>query len=48
MASQIAGTDNPDADFSEHVSTYRLFTSGIKYGALGVVAILIILALLTL
>lgn len=37
-----------DADFAEHIKTYRLFVSLFKYGVIGVVAILIILAFVTL
>ena len=48
MASHIADTDVSGVDFSEHVRTYRLFTNGIKYGALAIVIILIILAITTL
>ncbi|MDR3407822.1 MAG: aa3-type cytochrome c oxidase subunit IV, partial [Methylovirgula sp.] len=32
----------------EHLQTYRLFTSGMKYGAIAVALILIILAIVTL
>jgi hypothetical protein len=48
MASQLAGAGIPDADFAEHVATYRLFTNGVKYGGAAVVIFLIILAFLTL
>ncbi|MGP8233040.1 MAG: aa3-type cytochrome c oxidase subunit IV [Methylovirgula sp.] len=37
-----------DVDFSQHLQTYRLFTNGMKYGAIGVATILVILAILTL
>jgi len=48
MASQLAGAGVSDADFAEHVATYRLFINGMKYGAVAVVIILIVLAFLTL
>ena len=48
MASQLASAETPDADFAEHVATYRLFTNGMKYGAVLVVIILIVLAFVTL
>lgn len=44
MASQLAGTDITEADFAEHIATYRLFTNGFKYGTVLVVGILILLA----
>ncbi len=49
MASQHAGVaESPDVEFAEHVHTYRLFINGMKYGAIAVVIILIVLAFLTL
>jgi hypothetical protein len=48
MASHIAGAEASDVDFAEHVQTYRLFTNGMKYGAIAVIGILIILAITTL
>ncbi len=48
MSSPIAADPNSEAEFAHHVQTYRLFINGFKYGALGVIAILILLAFLTL
>ncbi|MEW6437719.1 MAG: aa3-type cytochrome c oxidase subunit IV [Pseudomonadota bacterium] len=48
MASHTASAETSDVDFAEHVQTYRLFTSGMKYGAIAVICILIILAITTL
>jgi len=48
MASHFAGAETSEVDFAEHVQTYRLFTNGMKYGAMAVIAILIILAITTL
>jgi hypothetical protein len=47
LASNFAAAET-EADFAEHVHTYRLFTNGMKYGAVAVVIILIILAVTTL
>jgi hypothetical protein len=48
MAGQLTAAASEDADFAEHLQTYRLFTGGVKYGVIAVAAILIALALLTL
>lgn len=48
MASHFAGAETSEADFADHVQTYRMFISGMKYGAIAVIAILIILAITTL
>jgi hypothetical protein len=48
MASQLTAAASGDVDFAEHLQTYRLFTSGMKYGAITVALILIILAIVTL
>ncbi|WP_297297004.1 aa3-type cytochrome c oxidase subunit IV [uncultured Methylovirgula sp.] len=48
MASHLAGAETAEVDFAEHVQTYRLFTNGMKYGAVAVIAILILLAITTL
>ena len=48
MSSPVAADPNSEVEFAHHVQTYRLFVNGFKYGALGVIAILILLAILTL
>jgi hypothetical protein len=48
MSSPVAADPNSEAEFAHHVQTYRLFINGFKYGTLGVIAILIILAVVTL
>ena len=39
---------HPDMDYAAHFATYHLFTTLLKWGAIGVVLILILLAFLTL
>ncbi len=48
MAEHHATDVQDDADFAEHVRTYHLFLNLFKFGLLGIVCILIILAVLTL
>lgn len=36
---------HPDMDYAEHEATYKLFLALVKYTALGVVALLAVLAL---
>jgi hypothetical protein len=50
MSDQHAATagGHPDMDYAEHERTYRQFLSFVKYGTLGVILIVIILAVLTL
>ncbi|HLH10422.1 MAG TPA: aa3-type cytochrome c oxidase subunit IV [Methylovirgula sp.] len=43
----IMDTEN-DADFAEHVRTYKMFVRLLKLGIVGVVILLIILAVVTL
>lgn len=43
-----AAGGHPDMDYAEHERTYRMFVSFVKYGTLGVIAIVILLAILTL
>jgi hypothetical protein len=50
-ANQVAAdgpAGHPYMDYPAHLATYRLFTSLIKYGAIGVVIVLVLLALFTL
>jgi hypothetical protein len=51
-ADQIAAHSNsgghPDMDYPAHLATYHLFTTLLKWGAIGVVVVLILLAFLTL
>jgi hypothetical protein len=44
----VSAEGHPDMDYAEHESTYRLFIGMLKYSVVGIVAILIVLALLTL
>jgi Bacterial aa3 type cytochrome c oxidase subunit IV len=44
----VSADGHPDMDYAEHEGTYRLFLTLLKYSAIGVVLILIILAFLTL
>jgi hypothetical protein len=37
---------HPDMDYAEHEKTYQLFLFLLKYGSIGVVAIIILLAVL--
>jgi hypothetical protein len=39
---------HPDMDYPAHLATYKLFTSLLKWGAIGVVAAVVLLAFLTL
>jgi hypothetical protein len=49
MAEQHAAADgHPDMDYAEHEKTYRLFLGFVKYGTLGIIAFVILLAILTL
>jgi hypothetical protein len=50
MAEQhaVSAGGHPDMDYPEHEKTYHLFIGLLKYCTIGVIAILIILALLTL
>ena len=48
MADHRAMDVGTDADFVEHVKTYHLFLKLLKYGLLGVICVLIILAVVTL
>jgi hypothetical protein len=51
-ADQIAAHNDsgghPDMDYAAHFATYRLFTTLLKWGSIGVVLILVLLAFLTL
>lgn len=42
--SQAAATGHPDMDYAEHEHTYRLFTNLMKWGAIHVIVILILMA----
>jgi hypothetical protein len=44
----VSSDGHPDMDYAEHERTYRLFLGLLKYGSVGVVACLVLLALLTL
>ncbi|MGP0060890.1 MAG: aa3-type cytochrome c oxidase subunit IV [Beijerinckiaceae bacterium] len=50
MAEQhtVSAGGQSDNDYAEHEKTYRLFLMLFKYGALGVVLVLILMAILTL
>ncbi|QAY97256.1 aa3-type cytochrome c oxidase subunit IV [Methylovirgula ligni] len=48
MASQLTAAPSDAADFAEHLHTYRLFINGMKYGAIIVALILVVLAIVTL
>ena len=50
MAGQHAAPagGHPDLDFAEHEKTYRMFLGFVKYGTIGVILIVILLAILTL
>lgn len=48
MAEHLASNAEADADFAEHVRTYHLFLNLLKFGLIGVVIALIILAVVTL
>ena len=49
MVEQHAAADgHSDMDFAEHEKTYHMFLGFVKYGALGVILIVILLAVLTL
>ncbi len=43
-----AAEGHTDLDFAEHEKTYRTFLRFVKYGTLGVILIVILLAVLTL
>jgi hypothetical protein len=45
---QVLTTGHPDMDYAEHERTYRRFLALMKWGAIHVIVILIILAFLTL
>jgi hypothetical protein len=47
MAEHAITETAPDADFAEHVRTYHQFLSILKYGLVGVIILLIILAVTT-
>ncbi len=47
MAEHAVTDTAADADFAERVKTYRLFLGLLKFGLLGVVILLIILAVTT-
>ena len=46
VATNAAG--HADMDYSEHEKTYQLFLGFVKYGTIGVILIVILLAILTL
>ncbi|MGD0632996.1 MAG: aa3-type cytochrome c oxidase subunit IV [Beijerinckiaceae bacterium] len=47
MVDELAlSAGHPDMDYAEHEKTYRLFLTLFKYGAIGVIAIMILLAVL--
>lgn len=48
MTSQLAAAPSDAVDFAEHLQTYRLFVNGMKYGAVIVALILVVLAVVTL
>ena len=48
MVEQHAAAGHSDLDFAEHEKTYHLFLGFVKYGVIGVIAIVILLAILTL
>jgi Bacterial aa3 type cytochrome c oxidase subunit IV len=48
MAEHLATDVATDADFAEHVRTYRLFCNLFKYALVGIICALIILAIVTL
>lgn len=43
----VAG-GHPDMDYAEHEHTYRMFTKFVKYGTISVIALMVLLAFLTL
>jgi hypothetical protein len=45
---QAVDMGTTDADFAEHMRTYHLFLNLFKFGLVGVICILIILAVVTL
>jgi hypothetical protein len=45
---QGADVAQGDADFAEHLRTYHLFLNLFKFGLLGVICVLILLAVVTL
>ncbi|MGH6817809.1 MAG: aa3-type cytochrome c oxidase subunit IV [Methylovirgula sp.] len=47
MAEHAVTDTASDPDFAEHVRTYRLFLGLLKFGLLGVILLLIILAVST-
>lgn len=47
LETAVAG-GHPDMDYAEHERTYRMFTSFVKYGSIGVILIVVLLAILTL
>jgi len=48
MTSQLAVAPSDAVDFAEHLQTYHLFVNGMKYGAITVALILVVLAVVTL
>lgn len=48
MSSQLAADPSDAVDFADHLQTYRLFVNGMKYGAIIVALILVVLAIVTL
>ncbi len=43
----IAG-GHPDMDYAEHERTYQMFTTFVKYGTVGIIAVMVLLAIFTL
>jgi hypothetical protein len=48
MADNHAEGGHPDMDYAEHERTYALFLTLTKYGAIACIALVVILAVLTL
>ena len=48
MTAHNESGSHPDMDYAAHVATYHLFTSLLKWGSIGVAAVLILLAFITL
>lgn len=48
MADNHAEGGHPDMDYAEHERTYALFLNLTKYGAIGCIVLVIIMAVLTL
>jgi hypothetical protein len=45
MADDHAATGHPDMDYAEHESTYAMFTAMTKWGTIGMVALMVLMAI---